>query len=508
MAPTLRHRPRSALRLERLESRDAPATLVSPTRLTYQDKDGDLVTVAFTRPILVAANVNGIFTFDSGFGAVNGSNAVREQLQKIDLTGSAALATGLGITLTAVRQPGGGDGFAAVGEIDATGINLGTVAVDGDLGRIQAGTVGAVGLAGLTVQSMGQYGTLTGAPDLSSAVLGTLRSLRVRGNMRAEFFASSLGTADVRGSLIGGPGIGSGQISTGLGIGSITVHGDLIGGAGPASGRVASAGRIGTLTIGGSVRGGTVSDTGEINCGGEIGTLRIGGDLVGGSAAGTADLGNTGFVTARRVGRLTIGGSVVAGTNATTGFYRNNGAVRVEDDLGTVLVKGSLVGNPTNAAIISARGQSVPTATTDVAIGSLRVLGRVEFANILAGIDPVDTPMNADAQVGSVFVGGDWVSSSLSAGAGAGADGYFGNGDDIRLSGVGVRDAPTAFARIARVTIGGQILGTVAAGDHYGIVAEDVGSLRIGGTVIPLTAPRHTDDVSVGITGDFEVREV
>src|SRR5262245_60504375 len=51
-------RPRpSTLRLESLEPRDAPATLVSPMKLTYQDADGDNVAVVFSKPILNATNV-------------------------------------------------------------------------------------------------------------------------------------------------------------------------------------------------------------------------------------------------------------------------------------------------------------------------------------------------------------------------------------------------------------------------------------------------------------------
>ena len=44
MLPSHR-RNRSALRLDHLERRDAPATLVSATKLTYQDADGDNVAV-------------------------------------------------------------------------------------------------------------------------------------------------------------------------------------------------------------------------------------------------------------------------------------------------------------------------------------------------------------------------------------------------------------------------------------------------------------------------------
>src|SRR6476619_7398093 len=128
------HRP-SALRLEPLESRDAPATLVSPTKLTYQDADGDNVAVIFSKPILNATNVNTVFKFDTGI--VDASNATRQQLGTIDLTTMSGPATGTSITQTAARSPvNGGDGFAAVGHINAVNIDVGPVTIDGDLGRI------------------------------------------------------------------------------------------------------------------------------------------------------------------------------------------------------------------------------------------------------------------------------------------------------------------------------------------------------------------------------------
>src|SRR4051794_4974590 len=116
------------LRLEPLESRDAPATLVGLNKVTYQDADGDNVTVTLSKPLLTAANVNTVFAFD--VGTVTGSNAGRQQLRQIALTGIGAPAAGTAVTVTAVRSPvNGGDGFAAVGRVVASGIGLGPVTI-------------------------------------------------------------------------------------------------------------------------------------------------------------------------------------------------------------------------------------------------------------------------------------------------------------------------------------------------------------------------------------------
>jgi hypothetical protein len=114
--------------LEVLEDRLAPAVLVNPTTVTYQDVDGDTVTVHVSKGSLTQAN----FTFNSPF-----SFNAPQQLQLIDLR--SAQFQGANLSVTAVRSVQGGDGFVNVGEIDATGVDLGAVSVHGDLGKAAPG---------------------------------------------------------------------------------------------------------------------------------------------------------------------------------------------------------------------------------------------------------------------------------------------------------------------------------------------------------------------------------
>jgi hypothetical protein len=159
--------------------------------------------------------------------------------------------------------------------------------------------------------------------------------------------------------------------------------------------------------------------------------------------------------------------------------------------------------------IISALGDINPTATSHVAIASLTVGGRVESALIQAGVDLTGSSgRNADAQIGAVTVGGDWIASSIAAGATQGTDLYFGDGDDTKFSGFGVNDNSQILSKIVSVTIGGQVLGTGTIGDHFGIVAETVGSVTVGGTRLLLSPGPHNDNLAVGITGDFTVHEI
>src|SRR5262245_50688516 len=105
----MKHQHLARLAVEPLETRDAPAILISPFKMSYQDADGDKVTVRFSKPILTEANVNSVFTFDSG--SVDANNANKQQLRAINLTAIGAAAGGTSIKLKAVRDPvNGGDG--------------------------------------------------------------------------------------------------------------------------------------------------------------------------------------------------------------------------------------------------------------------------------------------------------------------------------------------------------------------------------------------------------------
>jgi hypothetical protein len=412
----------------------AAVPINSPNIYVYQDLDGDRVTLKFSKPILNGQTIGSLLTFSTG-SVLNGIT-VPHQLRSIDLHALAdpQAAKGTTITVTATRSAtDGGDGFAAIGQINAAGIDLGAVTIDGDLGRIVAGdaTTTTTGLAALTARSIGRYGTATGAADLHSDVQGALGVMTVKADVKDAF----------------------------------------------------------------------ISATGAIN------SIKIAGDLIGGSTVGTTNPQQAGHIRAQRIGSLTIGGSLIAGTKTAAGAFEDNGTIRVADDIGTLTI-GNIVGNPTNRAIISARGRATPTPLTDTAIGRLTVRGRVEFAHILAGFNVAGVGVNADAQIGVVVVRGDWVASSLVAGVSPGAGGHFGDLNDSKLAGAGVKDDGAIASQIRSVSIAGQALGTVPGGDHFGIVAENVTLVKVGGVKFPTNSVNGTDDFFVGITGDFRVNEV
>ena len=772
---------------ERLEDRTLLATLVSATKLTYQDTDGDTVEVSFSKPILTSTAVaNGIFAFDTG--AVNGSNATKQLLRTINISGIAA-ASGTTIITKAVRSTiNGGDGFAALGQVIATGLDVSTVTIDGDLGRILAGdaTTTTQGLGALTVHSMGRYGLLTGATNLDSVIQGKLLLLKSKTDLNEVFInvqggvngqigtvtiggsliggaagntgrinaggligvvtitgdmvggagagsgaiatsnkitsvtiggsliggngdnsgklfstldmgavkiegdviggaglengmvktSAKLASATIGGSLKGGTGIGSGQVFSTLDMGAANVTGDVVGGTGDESGSIRSDGKLASITIGGSLlgssgkstgqvfsefdmgpvsisgsviggaydspfladdsagavvskynmgnvtiggsvkgglgdysgliitgfdigavivkgdvagssgaeagrihafigditsvtingslRGGSGPSSGSVNAyygigpvkilgnvaggsgqnsgslsnssqgkvtsvfiggsliggigtgsgriggGSELTTLTIQGNIVGGSASGSTNLERSGYVQAQRIGTLTLNGSLISGTDNTTGTFTNNGAIRVFYDIGSATIKGSLIGNTTHKAVISASGRQAPSGTTDLAIGKLTVNGRVEHAQVLAGVVDSGVANNADAQIGPVIVGLDWIASSLVAGATTGADAFYGNSNDAKMAG-GVKDVATVFSKITSIVIGGQVIGSTTGGDHFGFVAENIGSLKVKGgtTTFPLVAGNSNDDILLTILfNDTRLNEI
>jgi hypothetical protein len=547
------HRPFCCRQLEQLERRDAPASYVNSTTLTYQDADGDNVRVTFSRPLLTPANVGTIFTFNA-FG-VTGSNAFPQQLWEIDLNSVGAGANGIGIKVSATRSPiTGGDGFAHVGYIDAaTGIPLGAVNIDGDLGRIKCGAAGSnVGLTSLRVASIGQYllDTQGGAGDLVSIVLGDVRTLVVRGNVREAFFSvenagairsariggsiiggianssgrlqaqGGMATVFVGGSLIGGGGNGSGAIAPLPGGGSFTVRGSLIGAAGgdsgsiqssfgnigrvsvggdlrgisPDSGAIIVAGNLGQAIVRGSLQGGGTTNSGSIVAAGTTGAVRVAGNIRGGTGGSSGSI-----LSDSRIGSVSVAGSVFGGSGL------RSGSIYTDDAIGSVAIGGSVVGSATNPVVIAAGGSGNPAA---VVLAKITIGGSATYLDILAGYTDFG-PHSADASIGSVHVRGDWIASNILAGVDPGLDGA-GNLNDAAISGPGTVDSASAISHIARVVIGGQAMGsTPTLGDHFGFVAQHIGSFKVGNTNLPLNSGPHDGlETYIGITGDLSIREV
>jgi hypothetical protein len=226
------------------------------------------------------------------------------------------------------------------------------------------------------------------------------------------------------------------------------------------------------------------------------------------------------------LGKLTVKASIHAATLLGTGSIGPvsifgsflGGRLSAGADLGAVTVRGSIIGTADSPVIISGFGKAIaPVSGTDVAIKSLKISGGVEFLQVRGGYDLALSGLNADAAIGSIFVGADWRSSTVLAGVNVGADGFAGTADDTKLSGV-VRDTAEIFSTIGRFTIKGQAFGSTDNGDTFGIVAEKVVAASVGKAVfkfdvgardaIDAFALSPTGPGATGLTSDFFLREV
>jgi hypothetical protein len=365
--------------------------------------------------------------------------------------------THAGVRTTGILEGGGG---VASGVIRSDGA-LGPVAVGGSIQGGNGTVSGMVTTEGGTIAALSLGGSLIGADGTQS---GTV------------FSSGPLGSVRIKGDVRGGTGVDSGQISCGDRItGPVVIRGNLVGGSGDRSGILEANGVVGAVvngvaigvTIGGDVRGGSGSSSGRIE---DIDTLTS----------------------------VTVGGSVLSGTGS------NSGQISSDRALGPVVIKGDVIGtsaHPVILAALSGPGKS------SLAIQSVFVGGRVEFAEILAGFDDSLTPRDPDVQIGSVTVGGDWITSSISAGIDP-KNGKLGDGDDQVITG---KNDPNILSKIGSIKIGGAVLGTpssVSSSDSFGFEAEQISSVSIGGVVLPLQAGAHNDNFPLGVTADFNLHEL
>jgi hypothetical protein len=396
------------------------------------------------------------------------------------------------------------------GSIYATG-NLASVTLVGSLeggagfnsGRIgsyllMSGNVGPVQIGGNVVGSQGIYsGSIFAAGSLDNVTVGGALEGGAGGPSGAIIANGNMGQVTIGKGVQGAAGEYSGSILAGgtmaaLAGETVTVGGALVGGAGNYSGEIVDNGNLGQVTIGGTIGGNLQGAGGQYS--GEVGSFHgnlagvtVDGNLRGGSVSGTQSLANSGYIFGEQITSVTITGSVTAGTNTGTGKLTNSGAIRATYDIGAITV-GSLVGNSKNPVFISARGVASPGATdlaiASITVGSSKVSGTVSFTNILAGYNPAGTGVNAAAQIGAVTVYGNWMASNLVAGAGPGADGQFGTTDTVLTS----TDAASVLSQIGPIIITGTVSGnSTNLKAHYGFVAQEVTSLKVGVKVITVT---------------------
>ncbi len=498
--------------IEPLEARIAPAAILSPSTVVFTDADGDLVSVVFSKAVFTGteaaqlALANQVFKFDTG-AVAHGDTATPQQLRLIDFTkfpivaATGSTVNGVALTLIATLA-GQGNGLADLGAIRATGVSLGAVNIDGDLGQIDAGGSGlTIGVAGLSVFSLGQRGIATQipvatptvadpAPALVSTITGELTYLKVVTNVRDARVrvidgknsagtittAAKLGPLTIGGSLIGRTPVetasdDTGEIECDRGIGPITVGtlvaGSIYGGGGKNSGRISAGGAIAGIDLRGSLLGGAGQKSGSIMASGSItGAVKIGYDLAGGGGDTSGSIFTFGSIPS-----LTIGRDLVAGAGPSSGFVSAIGSIA------KVIISGNLdatrVAAGTGSGGIFANG--LPSVTlagsllggTGPQSGSIesgRALGIVHLlGNVLGGSGDGSGSVIAQGSIGSVAITG-----SLLGGSGR-QSGLLRSGlDPVQAGGTGA------------VTIGWRLYG--GSGENSGAILSggDLASVTLG----------------------------
>ena len=520
--------------IEGLEGRIAPASLIDLRTVLYQDFDGDMVTVKFSKNVFQDAGIVGQFKANEvlkfATGNVNQDTTATQQLQLIDFTKFTAffgssIANGVSLSITAVQTVDDmgvvhGNGLADVGAIKATNVNLGAISIDGDLGQIDAGTGGAkTALASLTVGSLGTRGISTQipvpsptvanpAPDLISNITGALGSLKVLGdvehasvnvlhgrNQQGQLTTlGNLGPVTILGSLIGNPALGAASDRTGViyadgNIGAIKIGTDLtdgiVGGGGLASGNIGASGAIASLTISGSILGGPGSNSGVVFSSGNLGTVKIGGDLQGGGGLSSGNIRALG-----KVGAITIGDDITAGTG------ESSGAIVISATTGAILVKGDIDGSPAIAAGIDAARifafGKIASLTLNGSLlgGATDHTGFIESATDIGAVKILGNIDGGAGDASGAIIAGGKIASFTLAGHLAGGGGFHSgavlSGIDTALSG-----------DMGAVKISGFLAG--GTGDNSGAILS-------GGKLASLTLGGKTtlaSDILIGGIGDY-----
>ena len=445
------------------------------------------------------------------FGLTTGANSVNSRFE--NGVGSITIAHDVnGVLLRAIAT--GSATTAKIGSIYIGGNLIG--GTTSDTGEIAADD----GMGNVKIMGSVIGGSATNTGRIASTVGGNIASIYIGGNLIGGtaqtsgvlYSSADIGTVKIVGSIIGGTVTDSGRIETssaGGNIGNITIGGDLIGGTAAATGNIYSPANIGNVAIHGSVLGGSAGTTGGIY-GANVGAVTIGGDLRGIQFSSTTAAEYTAYVHAQtNLKSVTIGGSVVSGQESGGGALTFSGAIQAGQTLGPVKVLGSVLGNLTSEVVISGAGlAAVKGVKHDLAVTSVSVKESATFMQIEAGYDLSGNAASGDAQMGAITIGGDLIASDIIAGVKS-SKGYFGDPTDTMIAKPSGDLTDGILATIASITVGGQIEGTTATANTFGIEAQLIGSIKTGGVALPLTKGSGNDDFMLGATTgkDVHVRE-
>ena len=475
--------PRS--RIEGLEPRIAPASM-----LTFNDIDGDRVTVNSSLGTLTPAMLD--------LSNPGGNSQLYSLLLPASFAGSK-------ISIVATKV-GNGDGRVNVGQILAAGIDLRSVSVDGDLGKLVVGDddPATAAVRTFTAHSIGKFGTTTQnplvSPELSFFMVGHVGTFKVT----TSVYDATITTQDESGTgssmtsfQVGGIFDGATLTVNGT-LRDLKIAGDIIGGNGNRSGAIVTALDLTAAQIGGTILGGEGLESGSILVGKNAGNMLIQGSVVGGTNnyTGFISIGHTSSNGTAK--KITVAGDILGGTGQDSGAIQSSGSVQgfflkgfLQGGKGThsgaiamdlFLTEQTGVGFVIKKDIIGGEGESSGVAKFDaqkVVLGGSVLGGTGDYSGAFIGQGSVCTVL------GNV-VGNSGLNS-----------GMFGGSDEAKYAtlrgsvfgGSGEGSGQVGFAGQERLIIegdvrGGSVTGSSSLQGTGFINVYEAGEIRVLGSII------------------------
>ncbi len=506
--------------VEVLEDRIAPATL------TFVDMDGDTVTIKTSK------GTNADLAAAAHFSPVAWSSA--KVLSQLALS-SNHVFQGTSLSILVTSNPAG---HVDIGQIDATGLDLGKVTIAGDVAQIIAGdsNFGTKGIASLEVNSLGAQGTTnlsTFGTSIISQIAGGVGSITVHGDVDGGFIVTggtngagaNIGAIKISGSVIGGSNTMTGYISAANSIKSLYVAHNVSGGTATQTGAIVAAGSIGPVTVGGDLVGGTTTaatKSGLISSNRGMGIVNILGNISGGLADFSGQLLSTSITSVHIGGMINGGGGQESGTIASSGFIASvnveqgitggsgnlSGSIRTTGGLGTVILGSDLNGGNGDQSGIVASDGPITSLTINGsifgssgfqsgAVGSSKSLGQVKVTgSVLGSIGTNSGEIVSQGTIGSVTLGGGLVGSS---GFESGTIGAIGNISSVKIGPASTLkptiNTPVVTGGIAgsfgyqsgTILGGGDISNVVVNGSVNGSYGFESGSIVAAGNLVSIT---------------------
>jgi hypothetical protein len=312
--------------------------------IAFEDVDGDLVTIKVAKGQIQPDDL--VFAPDG-------------QLQLLKLTDPARF-DGANLSITA-EQVGAGDGLVNVGAVNAEGVTLGKVKIDGDLGQIDVGNDSSRAIGSLKVGSLGAMGATTQMAGtlnpLFSDVRGSIGKLAVQDDVM-NAIVSVVGNA--KKVFIGGDLAETVPVMT----------------VGASPSIAAFSGRS---VIVPHVSGGVISPGSVLAD--DIGSFTVMGDVHGGEVVAEGNIKNV-KVVGRLVGDDPSNPAVIAAKGG--------------ENPGTVFDKIIVQGDVTNAQILAGYNKLGVPQNANASIGAVVVKGNWTASSLVAGVQ--DTPLDGSAE--------------------------------------------------------------------------------------------------------------